>query len=443
MYEMVGDEQHAPLKCWTTQLAKVAMYRYLGVYTNPDADLSARTGQAWNATRSLNKIWRSDTITTPNKTFLFQTLVMPILLYGTPTYPLTERRKQRMQGTMTKMLKWVKGFHRTCKATAHMIYHGVKQITTIARERASNMIAATLEHTPLHPLLEVLKSQPTAKLRASRYCLLRDQLLGLTARLNTPMEEKTRQWEHEAYDKYRTRNNTSHLSQTVKNTLSNIAVNDDVSIANLPRYVVPQLFSVKEKATYLANAQMLDPNALDSVQAKPFLADPSHQAAHEKLTFNIVATRQNNFFWAAASCTEEPNQNRIIISRAATQTLALRAAINDLLRSFPKQRLEIHSTLPQTATPKPIGNMEDNPATDTATNGATPSTTTAENKAPPLILDERLVRKHVLFDVFKHLMQERKKHKTPTRFIHHKNNNETARQLLLPHLTTGTAYKLY
>ena len=67
-------------------LEQVDEFIYLGGLVSEDAqsaaDIKRRTGLASAVTGQLNKIWRSKNVTVGTKAKLFETLVIPVFLYG-------------------------------------------------------------------------------------------------------------------------------------------------------------------------------------------------------------------------------------------------------------------------------------------------------------------------------------------------------------------------
>ena len=91
-----------------TSIECVQDFKYLGSYTDTDHDMEMRIKQAWGALNSLSRIWKSPLMKS-TKTKVFKACVETILLYGSESWSLNQRRKSRLDGTYTKMLRVVYG----------------------------------------------------------------------------------------------------------------------------------------------------------------------------------------------------------------------------------------------------------------------------------------------------------------------------------------------
>jgi hypothetical protein len=304
MFQYIGPNPSPTLSCGGTPLALVSMY------------MTVRVGQAWTQIRTLNKVWRSDAITTPNKILLFKTLILPILLYGTPTYALTESRRMGLQGAMTKMLRWIRGYHRCCKAPLYIIYEGCKHATTYANERTFNMLASTLRYIPHHPLALILEHTPTAKLTAGRFFLLRNQLQSLLQQLGEDPESRTAKWEHEAYEKARIRNEKTHLAGELTRATKMHPIDEDKPLAILPRYCIKQFHTISQRLDYLI----------------------AEGIAQESARTRLIPS------WTCAYCAEDPQRSKLLTTRKRhliSRKDTTQAIINDCLREYPKTPITI------------------------------------------------------------------------------------------------------
>jgi hypothetical protein len=170
------------------QLELVTSYKYLGVNTDTDVDITARIGQAWSVMRSLTPAFRS-TLSTALKLQLWRSFVEPILLYGTSAYPLTLGRECQLCGVVTRMLKYIRGLSATTHITLQEIYgttgeacYDMPQIVTSIVSRQLTLLRNLSTSIPDHPLLKILLISPIGKRRASRQFMLRDSIaehLGL------------------------------------------------------------------------------------------------------------------------------------------------------------------------------------------------------------------------------------------------------------------------
>lgn len=431
MYQYIGEGPPPILQCNNVPLEHVTKYKYLGVYTDVDADISARTGQAWVALRSLKKVWRSQVITTPNKIQLFKTLILPILLYGSPTYPLTEGRKLRLQGTTTKMLRHIRGYHRLCHAPLATILQGCTHIVALAQERAVQLVNATRQYLPGHPLLAIMGITPAHRLRAGRYHLLRQQLQNLLDLSNMTAAQRLAHWEEELYNKAHQRRSTGILAANIQSALKrHVATtdNEDLPISELPQYKAQAIYSVRRRREYLESIGIRIAD-VDIPIVRP-IAPP---AAGTTLTFTLLTAQLEQQFWTAASCTEEPSCSSIVLTterpgfdrNAATQHI-----INDCLRNYPACNLIFQHSPTHIAAPCPVA--ESQPSHPPATNDRHPQTP-PPHITPLVTIAQRVPRKHILWDIRSHLIKARNAKKRTTTFKH----VPRAQQLHHPDFCTG------
>jgi len=87
-------------------IEQVQSYRYLGIWTDIDQDLTERIGRAWTAARKYSKVWRS-TVHRTTKIRLAQTCVFPVLMYGASAYTWTTKREDKIRGAYTRLLQYV------------------------------------------------------------------------------------------------------------------------------------------------------------------------------------------------------------------------------------------------------------------------------------------------------------------------------------------------
>ena len=148
----------------------VLSYKYLGVWHNVLQDLTVRTKQAWDTMQELNTVWRTKHLTIGHKVQLWRALVCPIMLYGSPTYPLTEKIRRALNGTFTRMLRRIHGLRYNAHATLEQLYgtaipSGVLEVDGLDIPHATTQIitlqlnALTAEMPP-QPLLDILEWIP-------------------------------------------------------------------------------------------------------------------------------------------------------------------------------------------------------------------------------------------------------------------------------------------
>ena len=86
------NKEQLTIKLGHNVLEHVHEFIYLGGLVSDDAqstaDIKRRTGLASAVTGQLNKIWRSKNVTVGMKAKLFETLVIPVFLYGSACWCL-------------------------------------------------------------------------------------------------------------------------------------------------------------------------------------------------------------------------------------------------------------------------------------------------------------------------------------------------------------------
>lgn len=145
-----------------TPIKRVAHFTYLGVNSDTDADIESRAGRCWARFGQLSHIWRNKQISTSLKARLLQTLILPILTYGMPSYPLTEKRASRLRGTVTRMLRRIHGASYDEHMSLEQLYgvptaansspaFTLQQVTTQLRKLQLNLTRKILTtNLPLH-----------------------------------------------------------------------------------------------------------------------------------------------------------------------------------------------------------------------------------------------------------------------------------------------------
>jgi len=106
LYFVDEDVPVPPLTtCLSDELEYVSEYVYLGVNSDVDSDLVSRIGMGWTAFNKLNHIWRAEKVPLALKHRLLNTFVVPAMMYGAATYPMTEARIIKLRGATTRMLR--------------------------------------------------------------------------------------------------------------------------------------------------------------------------------------------------------------------------------------------------------------------------------------------------------------------------------------------------
>ncbi len=73
-----------------------------------DREIELRVGNVWKAFWSLKSIFKSR-MSLVNKTKIFKSAVMPVLVYGAQTWALTRKQKKKLETTQFAMLRNILG----------------------------------------------------------------------------------------------------------------------------------------------------------------------------------------------------------------------------------------------------------------------------------------------------------------------------------------------
>ena len=91
-------------------------------------DFKTRKAMAWSVCNKLDKIWRSN-LDNNTKVYLFQTIIEPILLYGSETWTLSAKEHKRLDGAYTNLLRRAQNIHWKGHETLDRIYGKIPPIT--------------------------------------------------------------------------------------------------------------------------------------------------------------------------------------------------------------------------------------------------------------------------------------------------------------------------
>jgi hypothetical protein len=84
-----------------SKLQQVQDFNYLGAWiASTSQDIHVRKGQAWKSINKLQQIWKSE-LPRQMKINIFQTLVEPVLLYGSESWTLTKQLEQSLDDSHT------------------------------------------------------------------------------------------------------------------------------------------------------------------------------------------------------------------------------------------------------------------------------------------------------------------------------------------------------
>ena len=143
-------------------------FKYLGGYTDTEHDMSVRIALAWSALHSLQTVWKSP-IKKTTKTKVFKACIETILLYGSDSWTLNMKRKKRLDGTYTRMLRMAYNISWKSHPTNKFLYGSLPKVTEIVRQRRLSLVGHVSRHD--EPAGRLLLWSPAAKRRAGRPCI--------------------------------------------------------------------------------------------------------------------------------------------------------------------------------------------------------------------------------------------------------------------------------
>ena len=84
---------------------------------------------AWAAAKRMRKVWNSD-IGRPLRVALFKATVETVLLYGAETWTLTQAHSKKLDGTYTKLLRYIFQRHWSEHLTNAELYDDLPKVST-------------------------------------------------------------------------------------------------------------------------------------------------------------------------------------------------------------------------------------------------------------------------------------------------------------------------
>ena len=118
-----------------THLKKVDDFIYLGSnIASTEKDVLIRILKAWSALDRLRTIWKSALPEQIKKGF-FRTAAESVLLYGSPTWTLTKRLENKLNGTHTRMLRAILNIEWSTHLSKERLYGNLIQIASVINEK--------------------------------------------------------------------------------------------------------------------------------------------------------------------------------------------------------------------------------------------------------------------------------------------------------------------
>ena len=127
--------------------------------------MSVRIALAWSALHSLQAVWKSP-IKKSTKTKVFKACIETILLYGSDSWTLNVKRKKRLDGTYTRMLRMAYNISWKSHPTNKSLYGSLPCVTETVRQRRLSLAGHVTRHED--PAGRLLLWTPPSKRRLGR-----------------------------------------------------------------------------------------------------------------------------------------------------------------------------------------------------------------------------------------------------------------------------------
>jgi len=116
-------------------IKRVDDFKYLGSWlVNTKIEIESRIAQTWSTATKLRRIWRSHIRPNLKKNFL-NSCVISILLYGCETWTLTKTLERKLDGTYTKLLRYIHDFPHDAHIANKDLYDDSPYISDIIKHR--------------------------------------------------------------------------------------------------------------------------------------------------------------------------------------------------------------------------------------------------------------------------------------------------------------------
>jgi hypothetical protein len=130
-----------------SKLQQVQDFKYLGAWVaSTSQDIHVRKGLAWKSINKLQKIWKSD-LPRHLKVNIFQTLVEPVLLYGSETWTLTKQLERSLDGCYTRLLRAALNISWMDMVPNIELYGDIPKVTSKIRDRRLSAAGHFHRHT--------------------------------------------------------------------------------------------------------------------------------------------------------------------------------------------------------------------------------------------------------------------------------------------------------
>ena len=120
---------------------KVSRFTYLGSclteYNDTEYEMSVRIGKAATCVTRLRNIWNNKTLSVHTKMQIYNSTVVPVLLYGTETWAMTRMQEKKLDGFDSRSLRRIMGIRWQQRVSNVELRRRTKQppVTSLLRKR--------------------------------------------------------------------------------------------------------------------------------------------------------------------------------------------------------------------------------------------------------------------------------------------------------------------
>ena len=166
-----GDGPSTPIYLGDVHIPYAKEYKYLGGIVNPLADwkddFAKRKKQAWYLIRRFRDVWECN-VSQDTKRRLFQALIIPVLTYAAPLYPLTKTMYRHLHVTCNSLLRCALNTPANWKnpelhAHTEELYGPMPTLPASLAYQTVNAFGHYVRHTPDSPVVGVLAGEVTVR----------------------------------------------------------------------------------------------------------------------------------------------------------------------------------------------------------------------------------------------------------------------------------------
>ena len=170
----INNHQQDQIRLNDEEIKEVEKFTYLGSIVSKDGgadeDIRSRVSKAGHASRTLNSIWRSSTLSLKNKIRIFNTNVKSVLLYGSETWRTTKTNRKKIQTFINKCLRYILGIRWPETISNKELWErtGQQPVEIEIRRRKWGWIGHTLRKPNANVTRQALDWNPQGKRRVGR-----------------------------------------------------------------------------------------------------------------------------------------------------------------------------------------------------------------------------------------------------------------------------------